>query len=409
MVACRPHSFAITTSARERKAAIVQLTDVLPLPGFHSATVLPTDQMLETALFEKNPVEAVAAPLRDSYVRRNLRYLSPETTSSRRSSVLNDVYSFGVLAWELLAETTIDGGPQSPDENDIDALRDVQKHLTTDITPLLDHLRQEADFGALPRGPPPVQLNDIIMKCLAKDAEDRYSSMDSLLYDLRVMAQICRSNGDLTKFKVGAVNRISTFSLPTRIVYRESEFASLRDAWTGLCTASKSLDNASTSTIPTSTRVLNIWGLSGSGKSRIVQQWAQAIETEEGAQAALVGYAKMDEIIQKPFSSFIQIFQSLVDRVLTDPREDAVEWNRLIRQTLGHRFALFHSLLSHETRKLVVIGGEAPQVQTIDWANIGPAFQLLSKRLLQLFATKTRPLLLVVDDIQWMSAEETAM
>jgi predicted ATPase len=155
-----------------------------------------------------------------------------------------------------------------------------------------------------------------------------------------------------------------------------------------------------------STRVLTVWGLSGSGKSQIVTGWLSDLEAADGGSRCFVGYSKLDEHMQKPLASFVQIFESLLDRVLTDPKEDPKEWNKKIRYALGHQFSVFHSLLSSDVRKLVTLGTQAPPIEAIDWANFVPAFKMWSKRLLQLFATRGRPLVLLVDDIHWMAEEE---
>jgi hypothetical protein len=63
--------------------------------------------------------------------------------------------------------------------------------------------------------------------------------------------------------------------------------------------------------------------------------------------------------MRKPLASFVQIFESLLDRVLTDPKEDPKEWNKKIRYALGHQFSVFHSLLSSDIRKLVTLGGHS--------------------------------------------------
>jgi predicted ATPase len=103
------------------------------------------------------------------------------------------------------------------------------------------------------------------------------------------------------------------------------------------------------------------------------------------------------------------VFQSLLDRVLTDPKEDAKAWSKRIRVALGQQFPIFHSLLSHEYQRLLMMGEPPPTVEQIDWANFIPAFKGWAKRLIQIFAIESRPLVCVIDDLQWMRQDEVSI
>jgi serine/threonine protein kinase len=271
-----------------------------------------------------------------------------------------------VLAYELLTGGPIDGGPESPDEADVDLRADIHRHVTMEIVPPSTILEREAAFGAIKVELPPRQLSDIIMKCLAKDIDERYSSLEALAWDLRKLAQICRANGDLGKFVVGEVDDLARFHLPPRPIYRESELLALEQAFSAVITGSAIISDTPGATPLYSTRVLNLWGLSGSGKSRIVAGWAADLEAEDNGKRCLVGYAKLDEHMQKPLASFVQIFQSLLDRVLTDPAEDPKAWIKNIRGVLNYQFSVFHSLMDNDTRKLLTMGTDAPSIETID-------------------------------------------
>lgn len=215
-----------------------------------------------------------------------------------------------------------------------DTLRTTSLLPTTTSSASLPWAQQSVEL-------PPKQLSDIITLALAKDPEDRYQSLDTLAYDLRKLSQICRANGDLTKFAVGEVDHMSRFSLPATVIERGAELEALDVAFAAVANG-----NASS-------RVINIWGQSGNGKSRLVDEWAGKLEADDFGAKCLVGHAKPDEHIRKPLTSFVQIFQSLLDRVLTDPREDGKEWLDRIKTALAGRWPFFVSLLSVESRRLL--------------------------------------------------------
>lgn len=51
----------------------------------------------------------------------------------------------------------------------------------------------------------------------------------------------------------------------------------------------------------------------------------------------------------------------------------------------------------------------AGQLESLDWDNFGSSFRGWAQRFLQIFAVKARPLILVLDDVQWISAEELGL
>ncbi|KLT44142.1 hypothetical protein CC85DRAFT_32503 [Cutaneotrichosporon oleaginosum] len=386
---CHPNVFGISYTGT---VVVNRLWEATALPGLQVGTQL-TQILSQSPLFTRDPIHHNSTYLSESYIFRHLRYLAPEAAISRRVSASNDIYSWGVLAYELLTGTTVDGGPDSPDLTDIDFLADVHRHITNEIIPPHDYLQRVVALGATVE-PPPRQLSDIIMLALAKDPEDRYQNLDTLAYDLRKLSQICRANGDLAKFAVGEVDHMSRFSLPATVIERNAELEALDVAFAAVANG-----NASS-------RVLNIWGQSGNGKSRLVDEWSAKLEADDFGTKCLVGHAKPDEHIRKPLTSFVQIFQSLLDRVLTDPREDGKEWLDRIKTALAGRWPFFVSLLSVESRRLLNEEDAVSLTPKIEGEKFISAFKSWSRQFLQLFATKLRPLVLVIDDTQWLSQSE---
>ncbi|KAL7420434.1 hypothetical protein Q5752_004384 [Cryptotrichosporon argae] len=377
------------------KVCINRLWDVTAIAGFNLSVLLDSAPIGQSLLFARDAIDQSSSNLSEAYILGHLRYLSPESAVTRVTSPSNDVYGWGVLAYELLTGTTIDGGPDSPDMAGVDLLADIHRHVTVVVPSPLECLQRAADIASVPAKLPPQQLSDIVMLALAKDPVERYQSFDALAFDLRKLGQICRSAGDLGKFAPGAVDRMSRFRLPPVAIDRSKEMQALNATFELLCRDR-----------PGSTpRVVNIWGPSGYGKSRVVDDWARQIEAGEQQRPVLVGSAKLDEHLSKPLSSFVQVFHSLLDRVLTDPREDAANWIDQIRSALGSQYGILLSLLSQEARRLLRVEN-FQSADIVDLENFLAAFKLWARRFLQLFATPQRPLILIVDDTQWMIEDE---
>lgn len=107
---CHPDCFGVTGG----QVVINRLWGATALPGL-SLPPLITPALAASALFTREALHHSTCNLSEAYIFRHLRYLAPEAAISRRVSPSNDIYSWGVLAYELVTGTTIDGGPDSPD------------------------------------------------------------------------------------------------------------------------------------------------------------------------------------------------------------------------------------------------------------------------------------------------------
>ena len=94
-------------------------------------------------------------------------YMSPEQCRGKDVDQRSDIYSLGCVMFEALT-----GLPPFEGDNDLDTL---QMHLMQE-PPTLKERRPDLQI--------PGEFEFIIQKCLSKEAEDRYQSMDELILDL---------------------------------------------------------------------------------------------------------------------------------------------------------------------------------------------------------------------------------
>jgi hypothetical protein len=90
------------------------------------------------------------------------RYMSPEQVRSKPVDGRSDVYSLGIVLYEMLAGHPPFDGTNMPEI--------ARQHLTAPPPPLSEV-----------RGDLPAGLERVVMRCLEKLPEDRFSSMDELL------------------------------------------------------------------------------------------------------------------------------------------------------------------------------------------------------------------------------------
>jgi serine/threonine protein kinase len=117
-------------------------------------------------------------------IKGKLAYLSPEQALGQVVDQQADVYAMGLVFYEILTGTRLYNF-----DSDIEAIRAIPE---LEICPL-KQMREDI----------PEMLNDIVMKCLAKDKTQRYPDANALYDDLNKMKtklQMAYDSSDLSNF-----------------------------------------------------------------------------------------------------------------------------------------------------------------------------------------------------------------
>ena len=144
----------------------------------------------------------------------DLVYISPEQTGrmNRTLDYRTDFYSLGVTFYELLT-SRVPFNTQDPIEL-------VHSHIArTPVEP------RELDTGI-----PPI-LSDIIMKLLAKNAEDRYQSALGLKCDLEECLGQLTTSGSCRYFTIGRKDWLDKFQVPEKLYGRQIEIEKLLETF----------------------------------------------------------------------------------------------------------------------------------------------------------------------------------
>jgi PAS domain S-box-containing protein len=324
-------------------------TQQAQLIGFGSASRLSREQ------------PELAAPER---LEGSLAYLSPERTGrmNRVVDYRTDFYSLGATLYHLLTG-------QPPFVAD-DALTLVHCHLARSPQPPAERV------AGLPH-----MVSEIVLKLLAKLAEDRYQSAEGLRHDLQQCQREWLAHGRIDHFELGRADLHDRFQLPQKLYGREAEVQTLLDAFERVAASGRP-------------EMVLVAGYSGIGKSALVAELHKPIAGRRGRFIA----GKFEQFRHGlPGASLAQALQSLVQQLLLEPVASRDRWAGRIREALGAEGQLLvdmvpplHTLLGEQPR-LAELAGEAAQHR----------MQRVLQRFIGLFTQPEHPLVLFLDDLQW--------
>jgi predicted ATPase/GAF domain-containing protein len=292
-----------------------------------------------------------------------LAYISPEQTG-RMNRVIDyrtDFYSLGITFYELLT-----GQLPFPTE---DALELVHCHIAKQPVPLC---------AAYRRTDIPVVISAIVLKLMAKNAEDRYQSAYGIKADLEECLWQWDA-GQINFFKLGQ-HDVSGFQIPQKLYGREQEISTLLAA----------MERVSKGT----NEMMLVTGYSGIGKSSLVQEIYKPITKQRGYFTS----GKFEQFQRNvPYSSFVQAFRSLIQELLTESQAKIDTWREKLLAALGTNGQVIIDVIP----EVELIVGQQPTVPELAAVESQNRFNFVFQNFIQVFTQAEHPLVLFLDDLQW--------
>nr|WP_018506336.1 diguanylate cyclase [Parafrankia discariae] len=285
-----------------------------------------------------------------------LPYLAPEQTgrTGRPVDQRADLYALGATLYE--------SATGAPPFGSGDPLRLTRDHL-----------------ARIPVAPAQVNpavspmLSAIIMHLLAKEPDDRYQTAAGLVHDLTRLR-----DGALEPFQVGTRDFPPRLLAPSRLFGRDEEIAELHSTFTLAQSGRR--------------RGLLVTGAPGVGKTSLIEELRPIVTGSEGWFVS----GKFDQYRRGfEFDGVYRAFRALGRLLLAEPEDQLVDVRERILRVVGPNAGLTAALLP-EFAALLKVPPEIGDPQTVQARGQRNAVEIL-----RVIASHKRPVVFVVDDLQW--------
>nr|WP_319423567.1 serine/threonine-protein kinase PknK [Pleurocapsa sp. FMAR1] len=295
-----------------------------------------------------------------------LAYISPEQTGRMNRSLdyRSDLYSLGVTFYELLSK-------QLPFETN-DPLELVHCHLAKQPLPLQQINPQI-----------PLVVSNMVMKLMAKAAEDGYQSADGIKADLAECLRQLETTGKISNFAIATQDLANRFQISQKIYGREAEIATLIAAFKRVA----ALNSASS-------ELMLVTGYSGLGKTTLVQEIYKPLTEKRGYFIS----GKFDQFQRNiPYSAIVDALTDLVKQLLGENKTRLNRWRKKLLTALGVNGRVIINVIP----EVELIIGKQPSLPELAATAAQNRFNLVFKNFIRVFCDSKHPLVIFLDDLQW--------
>ncbi|MBB3639497.1 trifunctional serine/threonine-protein kinase/ATP-binding protein/sensor histidine kinase [Variovorax atrisoli] len=304
----------------------------------------------------------------------SFNYMAPELGArmNLRVDARADLYALGCIFYELMTG-------RLPFEG-ADAAARVHAHATR-----LARAPVELVPGL------PEQLSLLVMKLLEKAPEHRYADAAGVLADLRRCETLLCQHGRIPRFSLDAHSALRKPGGTGLVLGRDAELQAL------LALYRKVADSAGSA-------AAWISGPSGIGKSTLLRE---VVARMQRSGAPLLAAAKSEQGRRgKPYALLVEVLDPLLQNVIGCANEEFAAWrNRIaaaarpVERTLAGLMPALGVILGAPSGQPVPASPDAAPALERERVLQGMA------RLIACFAAPTRPLVMLLDDLQWADVE----
>jgi serine/threonine protein kinase len=362
-----------------RASLIITRNLARTLSGLHNASIIYRDLQPANILLSPDDwstciidCSVCSGAISSEASEREWAYIAPEQTGLLRDVVDHraDLYSLGVLLYRMMTG-------RLPFEAS-DPLDWAHSHIA----------RAPVSPSQITGQLPPV-LSELVLKLLAKAPEDRYQSAHGLEHDLAECITRLETTGTIPPFELGS-HDISRHFRPSRKLYgRAAESAEVFAGFKRVAHEGRP-------------EIVLVSGEAGIGKSSLVHHVQQSILKEGGRFIE----GKFDEHKREvPFSTLTEAFRNLVDQLLTESDARIAAWREQIQHAVGENGRLMLEVIP----QLALIIGPQPPVPEVPPDAAQNRFRRVFRSFIGVFTKRDHPLVLFLDDVQWVDSASLAL
>jgi diguanylate cyclase (GGDEF)-like protein/PAS domain S-box-containing protein len=297
----------------------------------------------------------------------SLAYMAPEQTGriNRSIDTRSDLYALGIVFYRMLTG-------QLP-FNATDLMAWAHCHIAIEPKPPHENISTI-----------PAALSEVVMKLMAKDAQARYQTAEGLKSDLQHCLNMWLERKSIEPFELGRQDMSAHLVIPEKLYGRVNEVNALLSAIERVVESGN-------------TEMLLVSGYSGIGKSALVNEMHRSLISP----TPLFAEGKFDQFRHGiPYTPLAQALQALVRQILSKGEEEIVQW----RQDLKHAVQPNGRLVTDLAPDLITLIGEQPTVAEVPPQDAQSRFNNVIRRVIEVFARPEHPLILFLDDLQWLDA-----
>ncbi|MBA2728255.1 MAG: AAA family ATPase, partial [Parachlamydiaceae bacterium] len=306
----------------------------------------------------------VWAPIcRPNDLQGTLAYMSPEQTGrmNRGIDFRTDFYSLGVTFYQMLT-----GQLPFPSQ---DPLEIIYGHI-----------------AIIPKAPNEIDpsisevISLIVMKLLAKNAEDRYQNPNGLLKDLMNCQSQLKTKQTIHSFALGTQDIFTHFQIPEKLYGRSQEIQIFLKTYEDV--------------VQGKIKLLLLTGDSGIGKSMLAHEIQKRIVEKRGYFIS----GKFDRLNNTiPYTAFTQAFNELINLILTESEEKIAFFKKKILEGVKDNVQIIIDVIPN----LALIIEEYSSAPKLDPTESQNRFRKVFQDFINALTTPEHPLTIYLDDLQW--------
>ncbi|MDD5654677.1 MAG: AAA family ATPase, partial [Candidatus Omnitrophica bacterium] len=321
-------------------------------------------RMVKLASFGYNLLTDISRITEKEEIISTFGYLSPESSGILRRpiDVRSDIYSLGIIFYRFVTGRL--------------------PYTAPDISTLIhEHIAQIPDPPSKLNSQIPPVIENIILRLIAKDPQDRYQSLSGLTFDL-MEYQNQRSRGKQpVDFEIARFDKLRQLTFNTRLIGRDKELNVLKSLLDQTKQGKGSL--------------CFVFGEPGIGKSRLVDELRGHIH---GLNGLFCGGKCYQYEFRTPYKVISEAADAYIEKIKRLSQEEQQEHIKRIKDALGQ--------LGGEVVKvapnIIDLIGQPPKLEELEPEKEKIRFLITITNFIASLSTSQVPLLMFLDDLQWV-------